>query len=55
MVACEYCIDIIKFHNIDERTFTQKVEGSTLTGGTSPNAFFQSNRPGHPHPVISEL
>ena len=29
--------------------------GSTLTGGTCPNDFCRSNRPGYPHPVSSEL
>ena len=33
----------------------QEVEGSTPTGGTCPNDFFRSNRPGYPHPVSSEL
>ena len=33
----------------------QEVEGSTPTGGTCPNNFFRSNRPGYPHPVSSEL
>ena len=33
----------------------QGVEGSTPTGGTCPNDFFRSNRPGYPHPVSSEL
>ena len=32
-----------------------EVEGSTPTGGTCPNDFFRSNRPGYPHPVSSEL
>ena len=30
-------------------------EDSTPTGGTCPNDFFRSNRPGYPHPVSSEL
>ena len=34
---------------------TQEVEGSAPTGGTCPNDFFRSNRPGYPHPVSSEL
>ena len=34
---------------------TQEIEGSTPTGGTCPNYFFRSNRPGYPHPVSSEL
>ena len=29
--------------------------GSTPTGGTCPNDFFRSNRPGYPHTVSSEL
>ena len=33
----------------------QEVEGSTPIGGTCPNDFFRSNRPGYPHPVSSEL
>ena len=33
----------------------QGVEGSTPTGGTCPNDFFRSDRPGYPHPVNSEL
>ena len=33
----------------------QGVEGSSPTGGTCPNDFFRSNRPGYPHPVSSEL
>ena len=33
----------------------QVVEGSTPTGGTCPNDFSRSNRPGYPHPVSSEL
>ena len=36
----------------------QEVEGSTVTGGTCPNDFFQSkssNRLGYLHPVSSEL
>ena len=33
----------------------QEVEGSIPTGGTCPNIFFRSNRPGYPHPVSSEL
>ena len=35
--------------------FTQEVEGSTPIGGTCPNDFFRSNRPGYPHPACSEL
>ena len=34
---------------------TQEIEGSNPTGGTCPNDFFRSNRPGYPHPVSSEL
>ena len=33
----------------------QEVKGSTPTGGTCPNDFSRSNRPGYPHPVSSEL
>ena len=33
----------------------REVKGSTPTRGTCPNDFFQSNRPGYPHPVSSEL
>ena len=33
----------------------QEVEGSTTTGGTCPNDFSLSNRPGYPQPVSSEL
>ena len=31
------------------------IHDSTPTGGTCPNDFFGSNRPGYPHPVSSEL
>ena len=34
---------------------TQEVEGSTPTGGHMSERFFQSNRPGYPHPVSSAL
>ena len=33
----------------------QELTPSTPTGGTCPNDFFRSNRPGYPHPVSSEL
>ena len=35
--------------------FTQEIKGSTPTGSTCSNNFFQYNRPGYPHPVCSEL
>ena len=37
------------------RVFAIHVGSSAPTGGTCPNNFFQSNRPGYPHPVCSEL
>ena len=37
------------------RVFAVHVGISAPTCGTCPNNFFQSNRPGYPHPVCSEL
>ena len=56
MQSCTYGQRMLMTANrIGRPPCTQGVEGSTPTGGTCPNDFFRSNRPGHPHPVSSEL